>query len=45
MNVTAAGIDIHGILTFHVTTTSTDVLDIAVHLDIAACGGQVLNVF
>ena len=44
MNVTAAGIDIHGIFTFHVTTASTDVLDIAVHLDITACGGQVLNV-
>ncbi len=44
MNVTAAGVDIHGILTFHISTTSTDVLDIAVHLDIAACSGKVLNV-
>ena len=44
MNVTTASVDIHGILTFHVTTTSTDVLDVAVHLDIAACSGKILNV-
>ena len=44
MNVTAAGIDIHGIIALNIATASTDVLDIAVHLDITACGGQVLNV-
>ena len=44
MNVTAAGIDIHGIITFHITTASADVLNVAVNRNIAACGGQVLNV-
>ena len=44
MNVTTASVDIHGIIALNIATASTDVLDIAVHLDITACGGQVLNV-
>lgn len=44
MNISTTSIDIHSILTFHVTATSPDILDIAIHGDITACRGQVLNI-
>jgi hypothetical protein len=36
MNVATAGIDVHGIIAFYVTTACTDILDVAIHCDITA---------